>query len=100
MVATCAHDPGCRLSIVPPSPRCSQLIATHANHPHQTDTPAVQIMEGPPFKLLEAAAAALCARVLSEEPAVAAVRVHLRKPHVALRGPLESVGVEITRGRG
>jgi len=59
-----------------------------------------ETMEGPPFKLLEAAAAAICARVLAEQRGVAAVRVHVRKPHVALRGPLESVGVEIFRSRG
>ncbi|KAI8466069.1 MAG: hypothetical protein J3K34DRAFT_434911 [Monoraphidium minutum] len=58
-----------------------------------------QIMEGPPFKLLEAAAQAICDRVLAEQPRVTAVRVHVRKPHVALSGPLESVGIEILRCR-
>jgi dihydroneopterin aldolase len=54
-------------------------------------------MEGPPYKLLEAAAQAICERVLAEEPRVAALRVHVRKPHVALRGPLESIGA-VPRG--
>ncbi|GBF88339.1 dihydroneopterin aldolase [Raphidocelis subcapitata] len=57
------------------------------------------VMEGEPFKLLEAAAHAICERVLAEQQRVAAVRVHVRKPHVALRGPLDSVGVEILRSR-
>lgn len=49
-------------------------------------------MEGPPFKLLEAVAETMCDRVLSEESRVLAMRVHVRKPHVSLTGPLESVG--------
>jgi dihydroneopterin aldolase len=59
-----------------------------------------EVMEdGPPFKLVEAAAATLCRRVLEEHPKVAAVRVAVYKPHVALRGPLQTVGVELFRER-
>lgn len=68
--------------------------------PHSVAPPLnPQVMEGPPFKLLEAAAAALCDGVFDSQPRVAAVRVHVRKPHVALRGALESVGIEILRAR-
>lgn len=58
-----------------------------------------QVIEGPPFKLVEAAAQAICDRVLAQEPRVSAVRVAVRKPHVALSGPLESVGASwVTAG--
>lgn len=56
-------------------------------------------MEGPPFQLVEAAAAALCRAVLDREARVAAVRVAVSKPHVALPGTLSSVGVEVLRWR-
>ena len=49
-------------------------------------------MEGPPFLLLEAAAEHLAQKLLTHEPFVTAVQLYIRKPHVAVPGPLESLG--------
>jgi dihydroneopterin aldolase len=57
-----------------------------------------EIVEGPPFKLIEAVAERIAATILARY-AVDAVRVRVRKPDVPLAATLEYVGVEITRRR-
>jgi dihydroneopterin aldolase len=49
-------------------------------------------MEGPPFLLLEAAAEQLAQKLLAHEPRLSAVQLYIRKPHVAVPGPLEALG--------
>jgi len=56
-------------------------------------------MEGPPFLLLEAAAEHLAQKLLTHESLVTAVQLYIRKPHVAVPGPLEALGIEIYRQR-
>lgn len=51
------------------------------------------------FKLIEAAAEALAARLLADYPALLAVRLKLEKPWAPIGLPLTSVGVEIERTR-
>jgi len=57
-----------------------------------------EIVEGPPFKLIEGVAERIAATILARY-AVDAVRVRVRKPDVPLAATLEYVGVEITRRR-
>jgi dihydroneopterin aldolase len=56
------------------------------------------IVEGPPFKLIEAVAERIAATILATY-AVDTIRVRVRKPDVPLAATLEYVGVEITRRR-
>jgi dihydroneopterin aldolase len=49
-------------------------------------------VQGPPHALQEAVAEQLCQRLLCHDARIDAVRVYLRKPHVALPGVLDSVG--------
>lgn len=58
-----------------------------------------EVVEGRPVKILEHLAARVAAAVLRRHPRVQAVRLHLRKPHVAIPGTLAAVGVEIFRTR-
>lgn len=51
------------------------------------------------YRLLEAVAEAIAHRVLEMER-VSGVTVEVRKPHVALGGPLEYAAVEVTRRKG
>jgi dihydroneopterin aldolase len=57
-----------------------------------------EIAEGPPMRLLEAVAEAIAGRLL-DLPRVEAATVRVRKPEVALGGPLEAAAVEIRRTR-
>jgi dihydroneopterin aldolase len=57
-----------------------------------------EVVTGQRFRLLEAVAEAVAHRLLEIER-VRAVRVHVRKPHVRLGGPLEYAAVEVTRRR-
>jgi dihydroneopterin aldolase len=59
---------------------------------------AREIIEGRPMALIEAVAEAIATRVLAI-PRVEAVAVRVRKPDVALGGPLESAAVEVRRTR-
>ncbi len=52
------------------------------------------------FKLIEAAAEGLAARLLADYPALIAVRIKLEKPWAPIGLPLASVAVEIERARG
>lgn len=58
-----------------------------------------QVVEGPARALQEAVAEDVCQRLLQLDQRISAVRCYIRKPHVALQGVLESVGVEVTRAR-
>lgn len=55
------------------------------------------IVEGPPFKLVESVANAIAKALLSAHPSVSDVRVKVCKPHVAVEGVLDHLGVEIFR---
>ena len=57
------------------------------------------IVEGPPLQLIEAVAERIAAQVLRAHPGVAAVTVGVCKPHVAVGGVVQSLGVEVTRQR-
>ena len=58
-----------------------------------------QVIEGKPFKLIEAVAETVAKRILSEyEGQVFGVRVEIIKPDPPIRGHYKEVAVEITRG--
>ncbi len=59
---------------------------------------AREIVEGPPARLLESLAQRIADFALGDERVVSAW-VRIRKPHVAIMGGLDSLGIEITRGR-
>jgi 7,8-dihydroneopterin aldolase/epimerase/oxygenase len=58
-----------------------------------------EIVEERSFKLLEAIAEAIAARVLADFPPVAAITVRVRKPGVPIDGRLDYAGVAIERRR-
>lgn len=58
-----------------------------------------EIMEGPPYRLLESVGQAVCDKLLARHLAVTRVRVRVGKPHVAVEGPVDLLGVEMTRNR-
>ena len=49
-------------------------------------------MEGQPHKLLESVADRLVQEILAEYHKVQGVRLHIKKPHVAVTGVVESLG--------
>lgn len=57
------------------------------------------IVEGPPQQLIEAVAERIAGKVLREHAGIAAITVGVNKPHVAVSGVVQSLGVEITRRR-
>jgi dihydroneopterin aldolase len=57
-------------------------------------------VEGPPRKLIETVAERIAAGILAQHGRVHSVRVGICKPHVAVAGVVQSLGVEITRRRG
>lgn len=57
---------------------------------------AREVVESPPVKLLETLAGRIADAALCE-PRVLAAKVRISKPHIALPGALDGVGVEITR---
>lgn len=57
------------------------------------------IVEGPPAQLIESVAERIAERILAGHPLVTAVRVGVRKPHVAVSGVVQSLGVEVMRLR-
>lgn len=59
---------------------------------------AREIMEGKPAQLLESLAQRIADFALQDER-VQSAWVRIRKPHVAIPGPLEYLGVEISRSR-
>lgn len=60
---------------------------------------AKEIAEGPPQNLLESVAQQIASTTLSRYPQISAVRVKVGKPHVAVHGILDYLGVEILRHR-
>ncbi|KAL0022155.1 hypothetical protein WJX77_000639 [Trebouxia sp. C0004] len=57
------------------------------------------VMEGRPHKLLESVADRLADEILNDYHMVQGLQLHLKKPHVAVPGVVESLGIEITRYR-
>ncbi|PLR78913.1 dihydroneopterin aldolase [Bacillus sp. V3-13] len=57
------------------------------------------VVEGQPFKLVEAVAETIAARILGQFDAVENCTVKVIKPDPPIPGHYESVAVEITRGR-
>jgi len=58
-----------------------------------------EIVEGKPYKLIEAVAEKIAAELLSSFQTISEVTVKLIKPDPPIPGHYESVAVEITRGR-
>ncbi|XP_056159295.1 dihydroneopterin aldolase 2-like isoform X1 [Syzygium oleosum] len=58
-----------------------------------------EVVEGLPKNLLEAVAEHIASTTLAKFPRITAVRVKVGKPHVAVPGPLDYLGIEITRYR-
>ncbi|CAH9134900.1 unnamed protein product [Cuscuta epithymum] len=59
-----------------------------------------EVVEGSAHNLLESVAEHISSATLSRYPQVSAVRVQVGKPHVAVQGSLDYLGVEIIRYRG
>ncbi|XP_057512975.1 dihydroneopterin aldolase 2-like isoform X2 [Actinidia eriantha] len=55
------------------------------------------VVEGPPHNLLESVAQLIASTTLTKYPQISTVRVMVGKPHVAVHGPLDYLGVEIIR---
>ncbi|XP_061350427.1 dihydroneopterin aldolase 1-like [Gastrolobium bilobum] len=58
-----------------------------------------KVLEGSPHNLLESVAEQIANITLTKQHKVCAVRVKIGKPHVAVPGPVDSLGVEILRHR-
>lgn len=56
-------------------------------------------MEGSPLNLLESVAQKIAMATLRNYKEISAVRVKIGKPHVAIQGPVDYLGVEILRRR-
>jgi dihydroneopterin aldolase len=59
---------------------------------------AREVLEGEPAKLLEHLAQRIADFALQDERVLSAW-VRIKKPHIALPGALDSIGIEITRSR-
>lgn len=57
------------------------------------------VMEGRPHNLLESVADRLANEIMNDYHQVQGLQLHLKKPHVAVTGVVESLGIEITRYR-
>ncbi|CAK8543037.1 unnamed protein product [Lathyrus sativus] len=60
---------------------------------------AKEVIEGPSQNLLESVAQKIAISTLEIHKEISAVRVKIGKPHVAIPGPLDYLGVEILRRR-
>lgn len=58
-----------------------------------------EVLEGPPHNLLESVAQLIASNTLNKYPQISSVRVKVGKPHVAVHGSLDYLGVEIIRYR-
>ncbi|XP_057744149.1 dihydroneopterin aldolase 2-like isoform X2 [Arachis stenosperma] len=58
-----------------------------------------EIIEGPPHNLLESVAQKIASTTLTNHHQISGVRVLVGKPHVAVTGPVDYLGVEIHRFR-
>jgi 7,8-dihydroneopterin aldolase/epimerase/oxygenase len=61
---------------------------------------AKRVIEGPAQNLLESVAHKIAIATLEVQKKISAVRVKVGKPHVAIQGPVDYLGVEILRRRG
>jgi dihydroneopterin aldolase len=59
-----------------------------------------EIVEGAPFKLIEAVAERVAGQVLAQYRGVQAVTVRVHKPNAPIPGPIDGVTVELHRRRG
>ncbi|VAH01039.1 unnamed protein product [Triticum turgidum subsp. durum] len=57
------------------------------------------VVEGPSRNLLESVAQSIAGTTLLEFPQISGVRVKVGKPHVAVQGVVDYLGVEILRSR-
>ncbi|KAJ7971342.1 7,8-dihydroneopterin aldolase [Quillaja saponaria] len=60
---------------------------------------AKEVLEGPPQNLLESVAQLIASMALTKYSQISAIRVKVGKPHVAVQGPVDYLGVEIFRDR-
>uniref|UniRef100_A0A0D9XAS2 Dihydroneopterin aldolase/epimerase domain-containing protein n=1 Tax=Leersia perrieri TaxID=77586 RepID=A0A0D9XAS2_9ORYZ len=60
---------------------------------------AQDVVEGPSHNLLESVAQSIANSTLLNFHQISAVRVKVEKPHVAVKGVLDCLGVEIFRQR-
>ncbi|RCV32284.1 hypothetical protein SETIT_6G246500v2 [Setaria italica] len=60
---------------------------------------AKDVVQGSPHNLLESVAHSIAVATLVKFPQISAVRVKVGKPHVAVQGVLDYLGVEIMRRR-
>ncbi|KAK7279014.1 hypothetical protein RJT34_24055 [Clitoria ternatea] len=60
---------------------------------------AKDVIEGSPYNLLESVAHKIAMTTLKTHQQISAIRVKVGKPHVAVRGPVDYLGVEILRHR-
>uniref|UniRef100_A0A7N0UWD0 7,8-dihydroneopterin aldolase n=1 Tax=Kalanchoe fedtschenkoi TaxID=63787 RepID=A0A7N0UWD0_KALFE len=60
---------------------------------------ARDVVEGTPQNLLESVAHLIASTTLTKFPKISAVRVKVGKPHVAVHGPVDYLGIEIYRNR-
>ncbi|KAM7271593.1 hypothetical protein ACFE04_030807 [Oxalis oulophora] len=58
-----------------------------------------EVIEGPPKNLLESVAEKIASTTLSKHPQVTSICVKVGKPHVAVQGIVDYLGVEIFRNR-
>ncbi|CAN0860256.1 Dihydroneopterin aldolase 2 [Linum grandiflorum] len=58
-----------------------------------------EVVEGQPQNLLETVAQTIAITTLTKHTRISAVRVKVEKPHVAVHGPIDYLGVEILRRR-
>lgn len=56
-------------------------------------------MEGPPRSLLESVASSIASEIFEKHPSITNCRVRVGKPHVAVEGVVDYLGVEILRSR-
>lgn len=84
---------------------CDLLSAGNGDDLHATtDYAAVyrnirDVVEGKPSLLIESVAENIARKVLNSHRMVVGIRVAVRKPHVAIAGIFDSMGVEIRRVR-
>lgn len=58
-----------------------------------------EVMEGPQRDLLESVSHSIAMTTLTKYPQVSAVRVKVAKPHIAIHGSVDYLGIEIFRSR-
>ncbi|KAK8531870.1 hypothetical protein V6N12_053329 [Hibiscus sabdariffa] len=58
-----------------------------------------EVVEGQSQNLLESVAQMIASKIFTNHPQISAVRVQVGKPHVAVPGSLDYLGVEIIRYR-